>query len=137
MLQELFNTRIRVAIDKFEMITLSDPKEGEDISITSSDSISWEAYPTHLRVKFLREISFVPECCFQIKASYVVDHFLTSENSLSALSPEDIAEEINSNPRFFIQESQGFIGRIVLLIAQATSAFGGPPLILPTSLQQN
>lgn len=129
MLKDLLGSRIRVGLASIEMRELPD-FDGE-ISPRFQDTIEGKAVNDCLRVEFKRRVWFEPESTFEIAVTYFVEHELKEAGSLSALSQEEIDAEIKKEPRFYIQERQGFVARITLLISQITASFGGSPLISP------
>lgn len=129
MLKDLLGNRIRVGLASVEMRELPDI-DGE-IGLRFKDTIEGKAEDRVLRIEFKRHVWFEPESTFEITVTYFVEHDLKKEGSLSALSQEEIDAEIKKEPRFYIQESQGFVARVTLLISQITASFGGSPLVLP------
>lgn len=103
--------------------------------LRSLDSVRWEKESDCLRVICIRKAGFLPECSFSVTVSYMVEHILLKPDSLNDISDEEIDQEVQEHLGFYIQENQGLMSRVSLIISQMSSAFGVPPLILPPSYQ--
>lgn len=136
MLKDLFDGTCRIAPEHIEWKALPLPTDSnEKVEVIVEDSVAWRKEPDCLSVKCTRLVAFSPECNFRIEVSYAVEHLLKTEHSLDALSNEQIDKEVREHIGFYIQENQGLMARVTLIISQLTSAFGAPPLILPPSYQ--
>lgn len=136
MLKDLFDGTCRIVPTKMDWTALDPPENADEkVEVVAEDSVAWRREPDCLSVKCTRVVAFSPECNFRIEVSYVVEHLLKTEHSLDALSNEEIDKEVREHIGFYIQENQGLMGRVSLIISQLTSAFGAPPLILPPSYQ--
>ena len=134
MLRDLLNGTIRAGLCNFEFKELPIASEQMEPQVGYNDSIVWRCEKEFLRVEFTRKVFFEPSCNFTIEGSYFVEHLVKEPGSLYSLSPDAIKKEIESDAEFYIQENQGFIARVCLLIAQVTASFGNTPLILPPNL---
>ncbi len=131
MLKDLLGNRIRVGLARIQMREI--PDADAQIEVHFEDTITGKAADKFLRIEFTRHVWFDPASVFDITATYFVEHDLKQEGSLAEVSQEQIDEEIRNEPGFYIQENQGFVGRISMLISQITASFGGAPLITPPS----
>jgi hypothetical protein len=129
MIKELLNGHIRVGIAKIEMHDLPQSASDDTAELQISDSMQWFVANDFLRVECCRQLKFEPTCNFEITATYFVEHFLTESGTLNTLSAEEIRAEILADPSFYIQENQGYMARLSLIISQLTASFGGPPLV--------
>lgn len=134
MLKDLLNGTIRAGLCDFEFKELPSAPEQMETQVGYTDSIVWRCEQEFLRVEFKRVVVFEPSCNFTIEGSYFVEHLVKDKGSLYSMEPDEIKAEIEKDPSFYIQEKQGFIARICLLIAQVTSSFGNMPLILSPQL---
>ncbi len=136
MLKDLFNKRCCIQLEKVEMKALSDPPaDAKKIEVTAEDSVAWKKKADCLHVACTRHVGFEPACNFEITITYAVDHYLKEENALDKIEEKEIEQEVQSDIPFYIQEKQGPMGRVSLLIAQLTSSFNGAPMILPPYYQ--
>lgn len=136
MLKDLFDGTCRIAPLHMEWKTLeplNNPAEKAEIVV--EDSVRWEKESDCLRVICTRKAGFLPECSFSVTVSYMVEHILLKPDSLIDISDEEIDQEVQEHLGFYIQENQGLMSRVSLIISQMSSAFGAPPLILPPSYQ--
>lgn len=136
MLRELFDGTCRVIPVHIEwkMLDLANDKE-KKVEIIVEDSVDWKKEDDCLCVTCTRRVGFSPECNFSIVVSYAVEHILAKPHSLDTVSDDEIDSEVHEHIGYYIQENQGLMGRVSLIISQLTSAFGAPPLILPPSYQ--
>lgn len=136
MLKDFFDGTCRIAPEQIEWKALPLPTDpNEKVEVIAEDSVAWKRGTDCLCVTCTRKVGFSPECNFKIKVSYIVDHILLKEHSLDALSDEEIDKEVREHIGFYIQENQGLMARVALIISQLTSAFGAPPLVLPPTYQ--
>ena len=134
MLKDLLDGTCRVVPMQIEWKALEGSSNpGEEVKLIAEDSVAWERKDDCISIKCTRKAGFDPECNFEVIVSYVVEHFLLEQHSLDALSDEEIDKEVREQVRFYVQENQGLLGRVSMIIAQLTSAFGAPPLVLPPS----
>ena len=129
MLKELLGDRIRVGLAKAEMREISD--ESKQASLHVEDVISAKAEKDCLRVEFTRHVWFEPASSFEAKVTYFVEHELKEQGGLEQFTQSEVDEEVKKDPKFYIQEGQGFVARVSVLISQMTLSFGGAPLITP------
>lgn len=129
MLKDLLGNRIRVGLAQVKMCEI--PDTDAQIEVHFEDTITGKAADKFLRIEFTRHVWFEPASVFDITATYFVEHELKQEGSLAEISQEQIDAEIRNDPGFYMQESQGFVSRISMLISQITASFGGVPLISP------
>ena len=129
MLKDLLGNRIRVGLAQVKMCEI--PDTDAQIEVHFEDTITGKAADKFLRIEFTRHVWFEPASVFDITATYFVEHVLKQEGSLAEISQEQIDAEIRNDPGFYMQESQGFVSRISMLISQITASFGGVPLISP------
>lgn len=136
MLKDLFNKSCRIQLEKAEMKALNDPPvDAKNIEITAEDSVTWKKETDCLHVECTRHVGFEPACNFEITVTYAVDHYLKEKNALDKIEEKEIEQEVQGDIPFYIQEKQGLMGRVSLLIAQLTSSFNGAPMILPPYYQ--
>lgn len=136
MLKDLFNKRCRIQLERAEMKALNDPpSDAEEIEVEAQDSVTWKKKADCLHVECTRHVGFEPACNFEITVTYSVDHYLKEQNALDSLDEKVIEQEVQSDILFYIQEKQGLMGRVSLIIAQLTSSFNGAPMILPPYYQ--
>ena len=131
MLKTLLGDRIRVGLAKVEMLEI--PDEPEQARLCTEDMIAARGERNCLRVEFTRRVWFEPASSFEMRTTYFVEHELKEEGSLEGFTQSEILDEVMKDPRFYIQEGQGFVSHISLLISQLTFSFGGAPLITPPS----
>lgn len=136
MLKELLNGKCRIRLESAEMKALDEPTdETGEIEANIKDSLAWQKNQNSLRVECTRSVKFVPECGFEVKVVYSVEHYLKDDGSLNAFSDEAIKKEIYENIPFYIQEKRGLMNHVTLIIAQLTAAFNNSPMILPPYFQ--
>lgn len=136
MLKDLFNKRCRIQLERVEMKALDDPPaDAKGIEVAAEDSVTWKKEADCLHVECTRHVGFEPACNFEITVTYAVDHYLKEQNALDKIEDAVIEQEVQSDILFYIQEKQGLMGRVSLLIAQLTSSFNGAPMILPPYYQ--
>ena len=136
MLKDLFNKKCRIQLEKAEMKALNDPPaDAREIEVTAEDSVTWKKEADCLHVECTRHVGFEPACNFEITITYAVDHYLKEKNALDTIEEKEIEQEVQGDIPFYIQEKQGLMGRVSLLIAQLTSSFNGAPMILPPYYQ--
>ena len=137
MLKDLFNKRCRIQLEHVEMKALEDPADTvEEIEISVKDSVTWKKNEDCLHVECTRHVGFEPTCNFEITVTYSVEHFLKEKNALDAVPDSEIEKEVQEDILFYIQEKQGLINRVSLIIAQLTSSFNGAPMVLPPYYQK-
>ena len=137
MLKELFNRKCCIQLEKTEMKALEDPAEdAKEIELRVNDAVSWKKKENCLHVECTRKVGFVPACNFEITVTYSVEHYLKEKNALDHIEDAVIEKEVAEDASFYIQEKQGLMNRVSLIIAQLTSAFNGTPLILPPYYQE-
>lgn len=129
MLKELLGDRIRVGLAKAEMWEI--PDEPKQASLRMEDKITARAEKDCLRVEFTRHVWFEPASSFEANVTFFVEHELKEQGSLARFTQSEINEEVKKDPKFYIQEGQGFVARVSVLISQMTLSFGGTPLITP------
>lgn len=132
MIREMLNGTIRAGLANIELNDLKEPgPDVKAVELAFRDSLEWKVLPDRLRIECTRYFSFEPECNFEMKITYFVEHYLKEEGSLEQLTGEEIKNEISSDFEFYLQGNQGFAARLSLLAAQITSTFGGAPAITP------
>lgn len=137
MLKDLFNKRCKIQLEHVEMKALEDPSDDiEEIKVTVKDSVAWEKKENCLRVECTRHVGFEPACNFEIMVTYSVEHFLSEKNMLDKVTDSEIEKDVQEDVPFYIQERQGLISRVSLIIAQLTSSFNGAPMVLPPYYQK-
>lgn len=135
MLKDLFGQTIRVGLSEINMRDMSSPSDSETSpELRVEDSFSFSKNENYLRVEFTKAVSFDPPSVFNLSVSYFVEHILNHPGSLNSIPDAKIREEIINDIGYYSQQSQGFAMRLSLIIAQLTSSFGGPPLVLPPQL---
>ena len=105
-------------------------------TIMCEDNINVKIEPHDIvKVIVTRKIYFEPEDLFNIKVSFGSDlKFNTELKKKYNWQDIDLADEFRKNGDFVISH---LVNRICLMIAQITSSYGNPPLILPPTILKN
>lgn len=131
MLKDMLDKKCLIQLDHVELTALQEPDEDSEIKIVAKDSLTWEKKAGSICVRCTRTVDFKPECSYKVTAAYSVEHFLKKDHALDEIPDEEIDKEIREHIPFYIQERQGLLNRVSLLIAQLTSSFNGIPMIVP------
>lgn len=137
MIKEKLTGNFSAGLEKVELNRI--PNSQKDMShakLSYNDQLKWHIFPKSLRIEFTRVVGFEPEGIFSVVISYYVEHEVKEENSLKGISPEEMKKEICSDLGYYLQEQQGFLARMSLILANLTSSFGGVPVILPPTLPE-
>lgn len=118
----------RIVYDRTDSISLK-----EEYSLSCADNINVEVIEkSGVRIIVNRSLDFEPEEMFRLSVAFGADLKFDPQNVNEYNWNElNLAEEFRDNGQFV---TVNLISRITLLIAQITSSFGQPPLILPPSV---
>ena len=108
----------------------------EEILLNCADNINVEVIDRgQVRVTVTRTLKFEPEGVFYLAVSFGANlRFNPQKENEYKWNEVNMAEEFRDNGEFV---TNNLMSRITLLIAQITSSFGQPPLILPSYVTKN
>lgn len=109
---------------------IDNPPKLTDHMLSCTDNLSASIQGNRVRIILERGIKFDPHEFFELSISFGAELTFNEEKSAQIdWSTINLAEEFHQNGEFVLSN---LVSRISLLIAQITSSFGQPPLILPT-----
>lgn len=105
----------------------------EVFSLNCADNINVELSENQVvKIIVTRSLSFEPEEMFQLTVAFGADLKLNPQKVVEYNWNEiNLAEEFRDNGKFV---TDNLMSRITLLIAQITSSFGQPPIVLPPNV---
>lgn len=105
----------------------------KEFFINCTDNINAEINENNeIRIIVTRSLTFDPEKMFRLSVAFGADlQFDPQKKNEYNWREMDLADEFRENGDFV---TGNLMSRITLLIAQITSSFGQPPLVLPPSV---
>lgn len=119
-----------INFERLDMIP--QPANGE-ITLNCTDNIVATVKDTEgVELVLTRKLSLVPKQIFELEISFGADLQFDEEKAKEINWREiNLADEFRDNGNFVLSN---ILSRISLLIAQITSSFGQPPLVIPPSM---
>lgn len=107
MIREMLNGTIRAGLANIELNDLKEPgPDVKAVELAFRDSLEWKVLPDRLRIECTRYFSFEPECNFEMKITYFVEHYLKEEGSLEQLTGEEIKMKFQVTLNFIFKETR-------------------------------
>lgn len=121
-------------LDKISYSRIDKKGQATEYSLNCIDNIETEVFEDSLRLVVKRALKFEPEEIFELSISFGVILKFNKENKGDYdWNTINLSEEFRENGQFVLGH---LMNRISLLIAEITSSFGQPPLVLPAGIAQ-
>lgn len=127
-LEDYFEDEQVFYLDKVFYNRIDKKNQAEEYSLKCVDNIEAVAEEEKVRLTVKRVLQFEPKEIFELSVSYGAILKIKEDKKSYAWDKIDLAEEFRENGQFVLGN---LMSRISLLIAEITSSFGQPPLILP------
>ena len=127
-LEEYFEDEQGFYLDKVVYNRIDKKNQAEEYSLKCIDNIEAVVEEKTVKLTVKRVLQFEPEEIFELSVSYGAILKIKEEKKSYAWDKMNLAEEFRENGQFVLGN---LMSRISLLIAEITSSFGQPPIILP------
>lgn len=127
-LEEYFEDEQGFYLDKVVYNRIDKKNQAEEYSLKCVDNIEAVVEEETIRLTVKRVLQFEPEEIFELSVSYGAILKIKEEKKSYAWDKMNLAEEFRENGQFVLGN---LMSRISLLIAEITSSYGQPPIILP------
>ena len=128
-LEDYFEDEQGFYLDTVHYNRIDKKDQAEEYSLKCIDNIEAVAEEDAVRLTVKRVLKFEPEEIFELSVSYGAVLKIKEEKKKSFTWEKiDLVEEFRENGQFVLGN---LMSRISLLIAEITSSYGQPPIILP------
>ena len=128
-LEDYFEDELRFYLDKVSYNRIDKKGQAEEYSLKCIDNIEAVVEEGTVRLTVKRILKFEPEEIFELLVSYGAILKIKEEKKKDHdWEKIDLAGEFRENGQFVLEN---LMSRISLLIAEITSSYGQPPIILP------
>lgn len=131
-LQEYFDPRQQVFLESIKYTKLDKDNGKKELLLNCQDTIEPEVLEDRLKLIVHRTLGFEDDQLFKLSVSAgVILKFIPEKKKDYEWDKLNLSEEFRENGQFALSN---IMNRMSLVIAQITSSFGQPPIILPTGI---